>query len=300
METKCNICPRNCGVFRTSALGFCGAKHKAQISKVMLHHFEEPIISGEADDISHGSGTIFFSGCTLKCCYCQNSEISNSSNGKSVSSDVLASLFKQLEDAGAYNINLVTPTHFTDAIIEALKIYRPKIPIVWNTSGYETPETIKKLKPYVDIYLTDFKYFDSKISQKYSLASNYPENAKLSILEMRKNQPKDIIKSGLMQKGLIVRHLALPSHTKDSLDVIDWVSKNLGNKTYFSLMSQYVPMANAKNHPEINRKITALEYKILCKKLLELGFDNAFVQEHSSAESTYTPNFNEETSDFVY
>ena len=300
MKNLCSVCPRNCNSSRDTSVGFCGAKNSATISKVMIHHFEEPIISGQENDTKHGSGTIFFSGCTLKCCYCQNSEISSEVTGKEVSADILADIFKQLENAGAFNINLVTPTHFTNAIIEALNIYHPSIPIVWNTSGYETVSTIKKLAPYVDVYLTDFKYFDPKLAEKYSLAKNYPENAKNAILEMRKNQPEDIIENGLMKKGVIVRHLVLPSHTKDSLNIINWTNENLGNKTYFSLMAQYVPMAKACKHQEINRKVTPLEYKILEKQLNKLGFVNAFLQDSSSAETIYTPDFNETQSDFKF
>ena len=171
MKNLCNICPRNCNVNRENSVGFCKGTNKVKISKVMLHFFEEPPISGEdtATKKANGSGAIFFSNCTLKCCYCQNAEISAGGQGKEVDTKTLANLFKQLEEKGANNINLVTPTHYTNEIIEALEIYRPNIPIVWNTSGYETPETIKRLKDYVDVYLTDFKYFDSSLSKKYSL-----------------------------------------------------------------------------------------------------------------------------------
>lgn len=302
METICKICPRQCGINRNSKTGFCKASNTVAVSKVMLHYFEEPLISGEdtPSKKANGSGTVFFANCTLKCVYCQNSEISAGGMGKEVSINKLADIFKTLENAGANNINLVTPTHYTLQIIEALNIYRPKIPIVWNTSGYETPETIKLLDGYVDIFLTDFKYVSSEISAKYSLAPNYFENCSKSTLEMRKIVPNDIIEDGLMKKGIIVRHLVLPGQTADSLKVIDWISKNLGNKTYFSLMSQYVPMADAKKHPEINRKINKLEYKILVKKLEDLGFENAFVQEFASAETCFTPDFFEQDDKFTF
>lgn len=302
MENLCNICPRNCNVNRSKSTGFCKGENQVKISKVMLHYFEEPPISGEEKNgvKPNGSGTIFFANCTLKCCYCQNSEISAGGEGKMVSIEKLADLFQQLEAAGANNINLVTPTHYTEQIIEAVKIYKPKIPIVWNTSGYEKPETIKKLKDIVDIYLSDFKYFDKTLSKKYSLAENYPETCKAATLEMRKNQPEDIFENGLMKKGLIVRHLVLPSHSNDSLKIIDWINENLGNKTYFSLMSQFVPMAKAKDYPEINRKLRPLEYKILVNKLEELGFENAFTQDFESAETIYTPNFKEDNGDFDF
>ena len=290
MENLCEICPRDCKVNRSKNLGYCRSSEKVKISMVMLHHFEEPIISGE-NETDNGSGTIFFSNCSLKCCYCQNSEISAGGLGKEITIQKLAEIFKELEKKGAYNINLVTPTHFASQIIEALKIYKPNIPIVWNTSGYEKPETIKKLAGFVDIFLTDFKYFSPEIAEKYSRAKNYPEMCKTSILEMRKIVPDDKIENGLMKSGLIVRHLVLPNQTKDSLNVIDWINNNLGNKTYFSLMAQYVPMAKAKDYPEINRKIKPIEYKILIKKLNELNFTNAYLQDYDSANTTYTPNF---------
>lgn len=302
---NCNLCPRKCNVNRETNLGYCKMKNQMRIAKVMLHHFEEPPISGDPET-GKGSGAIFFVGCSLGCVYCQNHEISSGDKntdlnavGKAVSPTQLADIFKKLETVGAYNINLVTPTHFTDQIIEALKIYKPNIPIVWNTSGYECEETIKKLKGYVDIFLADFKYFDENNAKKYSFSSNYPENCKKSLKEMKKQQPNDIFENGLMKKGLIIRHLVLPGLTNDSKNIIDWINENLSNKTYFSLMAQYVPVANAKNLPEINRKITPLEYKILCKKLSNLGFENAFLQDLESAECVYTPNFsNDEWIDF--
>lgn len=266
-----------------------------KISKVMLHYFEEPPISGK-----NGSGAIFFSSCTLKCVYCQNYNISTCADGKEVSTETLVSLFKQLENAGANNINLVTPTHYTEQIIEALNIYKPKIPIVWNTSGYESAETIKRLKDYVDIYLTDFKYFSSELSKKLSLAPNYFEECSRATIQMRANQPEDIFENGLMKKGIIIRHLALPNQTKDSEKIIDWLDENLGNKTYLSLMSQYVPMGNAEKYPEINRKIKPIEYKILVNKLEKLGFKNVFLQDFSSASTEFTPDFESQNSDFVF
>ena len=294
MENLCNICPRNCNINRDEKIGFCRATNKPKIAKVMLHYFEEPPISGDQSlGNKNGSGAIFFSSCNLKCVYCQNFDISSECYGKEVSIETLADIFKQLDEAGANNINLVTPTHYTKQIIEALQIYRPKIPIVWNTSGYEKPETIKLLKDYVDIFLTDFKYYNSSISKNFSNAENYPEMCKSSIIEMRKNQPFDIFENGLMKKGIIVRHLVLPNQTKDSSQIIDWIYNNLGNKTYLSLMAQYVPMSKALNIESLNRKIKPLEYKILVKKLNELEFENVFLQDYSSANSIYTPNFKE-------
>ena len=263
--------------------GFCGVKN-LKIAKAMLHFWEEPIISGK-----NGSGAIFFSGCPLKCEYCQNHEISFDGKGEEKTVLQLVEIIKDLESEGAENINFVTPTHFTNEIIAALDIYKPKIPIVWNTSGYETVETIKKLKNYVDVYLTDLKYFSSELSLKYSKAKDYFENASKAILEMRKNQPKDIFKNGIMQKGVIVRHLVLPSHYEDSKLILNWIKNNLGKQTYISVMSQFTPQKNAK--APLNRTLTPLEYKIVLKECEKLGFTNGFIQELTSATSAYTPKF---------
>ncbi len=302
MENICKICPRNCGIDRSKNLGFCKSSNKLKVAKVMLHYFEEPPISGTEINGKQpsGSGAIFFSGCNLRCCFCQNNEISHECFGKEISIETLADIFRQLEAAGAYNINLVTPTHYANQIIESLKIYRPKIPVIWNTSGYEKPETIKRLKDYVDIYLADFKYFDSEISKELSLAEDYPKMCKNSILQMRKNQPKDIFKKGLMKKGLIVRHLVLPNCTNDSKNILNWIEKNLGKQTYVSIMSQYVPMAKAKENQKINRKIKPIEYKVILNFAEKLGLINSFVQDLTSAEEIYTPNFKEPKTDFDF
>lgn len=302
MENLCNICPRNCNIDRSKATGFCRSTNTIKIAKVMLHYFEEPPISGEEETgtIKNGSGAIFFSNCNLRCLYCQNSEISSGGYGKEVSTKTLASILKQLEEAGANNINLVTPTHFTLQIIEALKIYRPKIPIIWNTSGYEKPETIKMLSGIVDIFLTDIKYFNFETAKKFSLAENYPEFCKASVLEMRKIVPHDIFENGLMKKGIIIRHLVLPNQTKDSLEIIEWINENLGNNTYLSLMSQYTPVFKATEFAEINRKITPLEYKVLVNKLNSLNFKNVFLQDFESASSIYTPDFKNQEKVFKF
>ena len=295
MKENCNICPRMCNVDRTKSTGFCKAKDKAIVSKVMLHHFEEPPISG-----TKGSGAIFFASCTLKCVYCQNYNISSECVGKEIDNKTLANLFKQLEDAGAHNINLVTPTHFTQQIIAALDIYHPNIPIIWNTSGYEKAETIKKLKGYVDVFLSDFKYASKELSSKYSMAPNYFEECSKATLEMRKLQPLDVFENGLIKKGLIIRHLSLPNETKDSEKIIDWIFSNLGTTTMLSLMSQYTPMGNANKYPNLNRKIKPIEYKVLVNKLKSLGFKNVFLQDFSSASDEFTPDFSENKSDFIF
>lgn len=286
---KCNICPRMCNVDRKKQKGYCFQKNKLRISKVMLHHYEEPIISGNETDI--GSGAIFFSGCNLKCVYCQNSKISFYNKGKNVSVNKLVKIFKKFEKQGAYNINLVTPTHFSHLIIEALKIYKPKIPVVWNSSGYETKEMIQQLKEYVDVYLVDLKYMDNDLSMRYSKAPNYVEVATQAILKMKESQPNDIIENGLIKKGVVVRHLILPTHTDDSVKALKFICENLGKESIVSLMSQYEPMHKASEYTEINRKITPLEYKRVVNYALKLDMKNCFVQDLSSADSKYTPKF---------
>ncbi|MBP3630182.1 MAG: radical SAM protein [Clostridia bacterium] len=288
---KCYLCPRNCGVDRSKQKGVYGAGDKLIISYSMLHHFEEPIISGEPCD-TRGSGAIFFGGCNMKCVYCQNYDLSHHAKGEEVSVLRLAYLMEFLEKQGAYNINLVTPTHFSDKIVEALKIYKPNIPVVWNTSGYEKPEVIEKLKGYVDIFLTDLKYYDSKLSLKLSKSSDYFEYATKSILKMREIVGEDVIENGMMKKGLIVRHLVLPNYSADSIKILEWLKENLGKNTIVSIMNQYVAFFKAKEMPEMNRRVTAIEYKRVVQKALSLGLNNAYIQESSSADEVYVPPFN--------
>lgn len=286
---KCDICPRNCLVEREKQAGFCSQTENVKISKVMFHHYEEPLISG--DENAKGSGAIFFTGCNLKCVFCQNYPISHENKGKNISVKKLAKIFKKLERKGALNINLVTPSHFTNQIIEALKIYKPQIPIVWNSNGYESKNTIEKLKEYIDVYLVDLKYMDNELSSKYSKAPNYVENSKLAIKQMKLNQPVDKIENGLMKKGLIIRHLILPTHTNDSIKCLNFIHDEIGEDAIVSIMSQYEPRYNAKNHAEINRKITPLEYKRVVNHALRLNMINCFTQDLSSADSKYTPKF---------
>ena len=286
---RCEMCPRACNLDRAKQKGFCGQTEKVRISKVMFHHYEEPIISG--NEKQKGSGAIFFTGCNLKCVFCQNYPISHGNKGKIISVKKLAKIFKKLEKKGALNINLVTPSHFTEQIIEALKIYKPHIPVVWNSNGYEKKETIEKLKDYVDVYLVDLKYMDNALAEKFSHAKDYVENATQSVLQMKSNQPNDLIENGLLKKGVIVRHLILPTCTKDSLNCLDFIEQNLGKDTIVSIMSQYEPRYDAVNYPEINKKITPLEYKRVVKHALDLQMLNCFTQDLSSADSKYTPKF---------
>ena len=282
---NCTICPRKCNVDRTRATGFCGAPSEIKLARAALHEWEEPIISG-----NKGSGTIFFSGCNLKCVFCQNYNVSRGF-GKEVSLYRFIEIMKELEEKGAHNINLVTPTHYVDKIIEALDIYRPKVPIVYNSSGYESVETIKKLKGYVDVYIPDLKYSDNELAKKYSKADNYFETATVAILEMR-SQVKDNIQDGLMKSGLIVRHLVLPNALNNTLGVLVWIVKNLDKDTFVSLMGQFTPYGEAEKYKELTRKIKPLEYKIAINKLIENEFNNAFVQELDSASGAYIPPFN--------
>ena len=283
------MCPRHCKIDRKKQTGFCSQTDKIRISKVMFHHYEEPLVSGNEN--SKGSGAIFFAGCNLKCVFCQNYPISHGNKGKNISIKKLVKIMKSLEKKGALNINLVTPSHFSKQIIEALKIYRPQIPIVWNSNGYETKETIEKLKDYVDVYLVDLKYMNNELSTKYSKAGNYVENATRAIKQMKQNQPQDIIENNLIKKGMIIRHLVLPTHTTDSIKCLDFIHDEIGKESIVSLMSQYEPRYQAKEHAEINRKITPLEYKRVVSHALKLGMTNCFTQDLSSADSKYTPKF---------
>ena len=247
--SPCNLCPNNCGVDRNQKAGACGATKQIKIAKFYLHPFEEPCISGK-----NGSGTVFFCGCPLKCVFCQNYEVSNNLTGKTISVKELADIFKQLEDMGAENINLVNPTHYVPQIAEAFEIYKPKIPIVYNTHGYELIETLKIANTFTDVYLPDMKYVSSKASKRYTGKENYFSVAEKAIDFMIKSRKTDII-DGKMISGVIVRHLILPLNTDDSIDVVRWFSK-YKNEAYFSLMGQYTPFGKIENFKELQRKIT--------------------------------------------
>lgn len=283
----CNICPRNCNADRIQNVGFCGQK-ALKIQKAMVHRFEEPIICEK-----NGSGAIFFSGCNLKCLFCQNYQLSHQGKGVEISVQDLVEIIKKLESKGVNNINFVTPTHYTDKIIEALKIYKPKIPVVWNTSGYEKPETIERLKGYVDIFLFDLKYYSSSLSKEYSGAEDYFEFAKKSLKKARQIVPKDVIENGIMKKGIIIRHLVLPKASADSCKILDEIYNMLGNNVIISLLNQYTPCYKAKQHEILKNKVKDIEYKRVVCYALKLGFFNAYVQEKSSQTEEYIPNFEE-------
>lgn len=285
----CNICPRNCNVDRTSQMGFCSVGDSIRVSKAMLHHWEEPCISGE-----NGSGAIFFSGCNLRCCYCQNYKISTQTFGKDITIEHLADIMISLQEQGANNINLVTPTHYTDKIIQTLDICKHKIniPIVYNCGGYEKLDTLKELRNYVDIYLTDFKYYSSEMSKMYSKCEDYFKVTSKAILEMYHQQNELVYKDNILQKGLIIRHLVLPTGRHDSISILEWLSNNLDvSKFLLSLMSQYTPNENCKNYPKIDRRTSTFEYNSVLDKTIELNF-KGYMQDRRSAKSEYTPNFN--------
>lgn len=280
----CDICPRKCNIDRSKAVGFCGMTNTVKLAKADVFMWEEPCISG-----TNGSGAVFFSGCNLRCCFCQNFQISNQNFGKEISTKRLAQIFKELAEKNVHNINLVSPSHFVNQIIEALKIYKPNIPIVYNSNGYESVETIKKLKNYVDIYLVDLKFCSSELSQRYCKANNYFEVATSAIKEMISQKPKVIVQNGIMKQGVIIRHLVMPNQTADSLKILQWIADNAKENCLVSLMCQYTPYFNAKNYPEINRKLKPIEYKIVLTRANELGLTNGYAQDMSSATEDFIP-----------
>jgi len=288
---NCALCPRSCGVDRTSGkTGFCGATDKVKVARIALHFWEEPCISGE-----NGSGTVFFSHCTMKCVFCQNYNISTCHKGREITIDELAEAFVSLQNKGANNINLVTPTHYVPQIIASLEIARKNgltIPIVYNTSGYESVETIRSLDGYVDIYMPDMKYFVDKYAVKYSNAPKYFETAARAIEEMYRQVGKiELDENGIMKKGLIVRHLMLPGLLLDSKRVMDYLFKSYGNDIYISLMCQYTPLPHVKKYPELDRKIDMQKYELLVDYCSSQGMENVFVQNEESAQESFIPDF---------
>ena len=278
---KCHLCPRNCNVDRNINKGYCLSTSNVKIAKYALFNYEEPCISGEK-----GSGAIFFSNCSLRCVFCQNYEISCLGKGKEITDLKLANIFKELENMGAENINLVNPTHYVKNIVNALKIYRPKIPIVYNTHGYESVETLKLISKYVDIFLPDFKYFSNLSAKKYSNTFNYVEVVTKALLCMR-NLKKDVFDDKIMKQGLIVRHMIMPLLTDESIQILTWIKKNLKG-TKVSLMAQYTHYAKACEFKEIKRKITKREYNKVVDKFLELNLDG-YIQDRESADALYIP-----------
>ena len=290
--SKCYLCPRACGVDRDlGEIGFCGMGDRIEISRASLHFFEEPVISG-----TRGAGTVFFTGCSLRCVYCQNKDISRrSSQGKRVSEEELADIFIDLQEKGAHNIDLVTPTHFADKIREALILAKPRltIPIVYNSSGYESVETLRELDGLIDVYLPDFKYFSSQLAEKYSFAPDYREKAEAALAEMFRQVGKPVFDGdGLIVRGLIVRHLVLPSGRKDSISLLRRLAEILPTADILlSLMSQYTPdFAGDCDFECLKRRITTFEYTSVLDEAERLGF-NGFMQGRASASAKYTPDF---------
>lgn len=287
----CNLCPRKCNIDRSIKKGYCGIKGvNIYCGYAGLHMWEEPCISGDK-----GSGAVFFSGCSLRCVYCQNYNISEGSWGKEITAERLADIFIELQNKGALNINLVTPTHYTLSIINSLDIAFNKglnIPIVYNCSGYEKVETLKILENYVDIYLTDFKYMNSEIAFKYSKAKDYPDIAKKALAEMVRQKPKaEFDENGIMKKGVIVRNLLLPGYINNSKAVVKYVYETYGNNVYLSLMNQFTPLENVKDYKELNRRVTKREYNSLVNYAIELGVENAFIQEGETSKESFIPKF---------
>lgn len=289
MLPSCTLCPRQCGVKRENdafSNGVCGMPAHPRIARAALHFGEEPCISGK-----NGSGTVFFSGCTLSCIFCQNAEISHKQFGETVSPARLADIFKELESRGAHNINLVNPSHFAEAIKAALDIYKPSVPIVYNSSGYERVETIRSLSGYIDVYLPDLKYVSDDLAVSISSAKNYFSYASAAILEMAtQTGVAQFDDAGMMIKGTMVRHLVLPGHTKESMAVLDWLAQHK-DKLLVSIMFQYTPMGTLDRFPELQRPLTKRE----CNKIWEyaecLGIIDGFIQEFGSSGTAMIPQF---------
>ena len=285
--TVCTLCPRRCGADREAAAGFCRSGTEPRLARAALHLWEEPCISG-----TRGSGTVFFSGCSLRCVYCQNGKISAGNYGKTVSVRRLREIYSELIDQGAHNVNLVNPTHWTDAVIASLEGGLP-VPVVYNTGGYDSVETLRRLEDLVDIYLPDMKYADGALAGQLSSAPDYPETARAAIREMvRQTGPYELDDEGLLLRGTVIRHLILPGHVENTLRVIDWVADCFPPGTVlFSLMSQYTPCGDLSRWPELQRRLTQEEYD-LCREYLDAsGIEDGFFQELSSAEEEYIPPF---------
>ena len=284
---KCNLCPRGCNVDRAKETGHCGATDEILLARASVHLWEEPPISG-----TNGSGTVFFSGCNLGCVYCQNYEISHMVKGKAVSEERLGEIFRELENKGVHNINLVNPTHYAHKIRQLLMSEKPSVPVVYNSSGYERVSTLKSLEGLVDIYLPDLKYISSDRSEKYSDAADYFDFASRAVIEMKRQCSENIFDSdGIMQKGMIIRHLVLPQNTNQSIKILEWIKENLGTDTLISLMSQYTPHGQADKYKELTRKITAREYEKVVSAAEEMGFTTIFTQDYASASENFIPDF---------
>lgn len=293
-NSPCNLCPRNCMVNRAEGKkGYCLSDNKIIVARAALHMWEEPCISGKT-----GSGTVFFSGCSLRCVYCQNFEIAAARQGKEITVSGLADIFLSLQEQGAENINLVTPDHYVTEIVKAVLQSRCRglrLPVVYNCSGYEKGEVIESLKGIVDIFLTDFKYMEETLAERYSCAPDYPEVAKKALEAMADTAGEpEFDEKGMMLKGVIVRHLLLPGHKKNAKAVIKYVHEKYGNRVYLSLMNQYTPferLKELKGCEELCRRVTKREYENVVDYALSLGVENAFIQEGETAKESFIPDF---------
>lgn len=290
----CSLCPRNCHVDRTAGkTGYCGMDQKVKIARAALHMWEEPCISG-----TRGSGAVFFTGCNLRCCFCQNREIAIGDSGLEITEERLAEIFLELQEKDAANINLVTGTHYIPQIIAALdcaKKHGLNIPVVYNCGGYENTETLKLLDGYVDIYLPDYKYAESELAVKFSHANDYPERAMEAVNEMvRQTGMPQFDAEGYMKRGTIVRHLILPGHTRNSKKVLKLLHKTFGKQIYISIMNQYTPVFEQKEYTELNRCVTRREYEKVLDYAFELGIENGFFQDGETARESFIPAFDYE------
>lgn len=287
---NCRLCPRACGADRTAGHGFCKETAVLRAARASLHMWEEPPLSGKT-----GSGTVFFSGCNLGCIFCQNHEIAHENKGMEISPERLAEIFLELQEKGAANINLVTAVHFVPHVVRALDIAKIKglhIPVVYNSGGYESVETLKRLNGYIDVYLPDYKYRDSDLARRFSGAYDYPETAEKAIAEMVA-QIGDCVfdENGMMQRGVIVRHLVLPKHTDDSMAVLEYLYRTYGDRIYISIMSQYTPVRKYEKYPELSRKLTTYEYEKVVKFAQKIGIRNGFLQSGEAAKESFIPSF---------
>jgi len=279
---ECKSCPVLCGANRSLRAGYCGVRG-LNIAKYYLHPFEEPCIS-----FKKGSGTVFFTGCNLKCVFCQNYSLSRAERGKDISPRELSDIFKELEDMGAENISLVTPSHVVEYIVEALNIYRPKIPIVYNSGGYDSIETLKLIDGFINIYLPDLKFMNPVLSKRYTGREDYFDRAEEAIKFMAK-KPVSFTPEGKMLSGIIIRHLIMPLCAEDSVAILRWIKNNMSGDVFVSLMSQYTPYGNISAYPELNRRITAREYNRVINEVYALGLKNVYLQDKDSANEEYIP-----------
>lgn len=289
--SECRLCPRKCLARRSeNKSGFCGGKSLAKVARAALHFWEEPCISGES-----GSGTVFFSGCTMRCVFCQNREISRGEAGKEITNERLAEIFLELQAKGANNINLVTPMHYAPQIMKALDLARAgglSLPIVWNTGGWELSESVAAVRDYADIWLTDFKYFDDSLAKALSGATNYFEIASATLAQMVAQTGEAVFDDdGIMRRGVIVRHLMLPGHLDDTKNVLRYLYETYGDKIWISIMNQYTPLCSDERFPELSRTVSDEEYESAIDFALSLGIENAFVQEGGTVGESFIPPF---------